>query len=79
MSIRLYRKDGGEAIGTITPAQLQVLVDLLEEESAEDRDYFVDADLLAYMEEQGADGDLVALLRAQLAGTDGIEIEWREE
>ena len=39
--IDLYNDTTGELIGQITDADLQVLVDALEEESTEDRDYFI--------------------------------------
>ena len=84
MPIRLYcKKDGGaEAlVGTITEAQRSVLIDLLEEEDEEDQDYFIDADVLEFMEEEGADAALLAMLRP-LVGEDegaGVEVEWREE
>ena len=38
--IRLYDKDSGAELGTITKEQLQFLVDQLEQESLEDRDYY---------------------------------------
>ena len=41
--IDLYNNTTGELLGPITEADLKVLVDALEEESTEDRDYFIDA------------------------------------
>ncbi|MGH7607557.1 MAG: hypothetical protein ACREME_09470 [Gemmatimonadales bacterium] len=43
MMIELRDKDGGEPLGTINERQLQFLVDQLEEESSEDRDYYINA------------------------------------
>ena len=40
--IDLYNSETNEKLGSITEADLQVLVDGLEEESAEDQDYFID-------------------------------------
>jgi hypothetical protein len=81
MAYRLYNKDTGNLIGELSTEQLQELIDLLEEESDDDRDYYVDQDILAFMEEEGADKALLELIRPHIgAGEDaGIEIEWREE
>jgi hypothetical protein len=81
MAIRLYIKDAEQpkAIGTLTEEQLQTLVDLLEEEDDDDRDYYIDKDILEYLAEEGADSALLDLLRPHVAGDDGVEIEWREE
>lgn len=79
MAIRLYIKDSPTAIGTITEEQLQTLLDLLEEEDASDRDYYIDEGVLEYLEEEGADQELLAILRPHVRGEDGVEIVWREE
>ena len=79
MPIRLYIKDPKKELGTITEEQLQTLLDLLEEEDEEDRDYYVDKDILDYMEEEGADKELIALLRPHVTEDDGVEIEGKEE
>ena len=79
MPIRLYNKDTSALLGEITPEQLQTLKDLLEEESAEDRDYYVDLDTLEVMAEEGADEKLLALIRPHIGEDEGIEIEWRDE
>jgi hypothetical protein len=79
MPIRLYNKDAGKLIGTLTEEQLQTLLDLLEEEDDDDRDYYIDKDILEYLAEEGADPTLIELLRPHVGDDDGIEIEWREE
>jgi hypothetical protein len=79
MSYRLYIKDSGKLLGDVTEAQVQELVDLLEEEDAQDQDYYIDRDILAYLEEEGADKDLLALLRPHVGEADGIEIEWKRD
>jgi hypothetical protein len=74
--IRLHDAERGTLIGTITEQQLQFLTDELEEESAEDRDYYVSADTIDMLEEDGADTALVSLLRNALAGRDGMDLRW---
>ena len=39
--IQLHEKETGVFVGTITEAQLQFLIDQLEEESADDTDYYI--------------------------------------
>lgn len=79
MTYRLYNKDSGKELGPITEEQLQTLVDLLEEEDAEDHDYYIDQDILDYLEEEGADVALIAMLRPHVTEDDGVEVEWRKE
>ena len=74
--IRLHDAERGTSLGTITEEQLQFLMGELEEESTEDRDYYISADTVHMLEENGADRDLVTLLRNALAEGDGIDIRW---
>ncbi|PCC67112.1 hypothetical protein SAMN02745121_09140 [Nannocystis exedens] len=77
---RLYNKQTGALIGPITDDQLRDLIDLLVEESADDRDYYVDRDTLDYLEENQVDAELLALLRKHVPEEgEGIDIEWRDE
>lgn len=77
---KLVNKDTGAPIGSITAEQLQELIDALVEETEEDRDYYIDAATLDYMEENDVDPELVRLLRAHVpAEGEGIEVEWRED
>jgi hypothetical protein len=74
--IRLHDAERGTLIGTISEAQLQFLIDELEEESPEDRDYYVSADTVDMLEENGGDPELVALLRSALGGREGLDVRW---
>ncbi len=75
----LINKDTGALIGSITAEQLQDLIDLLVEESATDRDYYIDQTTLEYLADEGADAELLKMLRAVVPEEgEGIEIEWRE-
>lgn len=74
--ITLRLKDSGAVLGSISDADLLVLVDQFEEESSTDRDYFVNEQTVQLLEESGASPDACALLRQALAGTDGIDIVW---
>jgi hypothetical protein len=74
--IDLYNETAGELIGQVTEADLQVLVDALEEEFTEDRDYFIDAATIDVIADGRATEHLVALLRKALGSTDGVDIRW---
>lgn len=76
---QLVNKDTGAVIGSISAEQLQQLIDLLVEESADDQDYYIDAATLDYLEENKASPELVRLLRAHVpAEGEGIDVEWRD-
>ncbi len=74
--INLREKDTDRELGSISEAQFQFLVDQLEEESMEDNDYAISKTMLDYFESQGADPELVSLLRNALAGRDEMDIVW---
>ncbi|HEU4742720.1 MAG TPA: galactosyldiacylglycerol synthase [Meiothermus sp.] len=73
---KLYNATTGAELGEITDEQLEFLQDQLEEESAEDQDYYINQETLDYFAEQGADRALIDLLQAALAGRDEIDIRW---
>ena len=75
--IDLYNASTNELIGNITDADLQVLVDRLEEESVEDKDYFVDVATIDFLADGRATDHLVGLLRRALGSSDGVDIRWQ--
>ena len=74
--IQLHEKETGVFLGRITDAQLQFLIDQLEEESTDDTDYYIDHATLNLFEEVEVEADLLALLRQALGTREGIEIVW---
>ena len=76
MEYKIYNNESGELLGAINDTEMASLTSLLEEESAEDRDYYITADTADYLEANGADAALVALLRKAVGGADGVEIRW---
>jgi hypothetical protein len=74
--ITLRLKDSGATLGSISEADLQVLVDQFEEESSTDRDYFIDEQTVQLLEGAGASPDACALLRKAVGSSDGIDIVW---
>ena len=74
--IQLYDKETGASLGAITEEQLQFLADQLEEESPQDRDYYINEPTLDAFEAAGADPALLALLRKALGEREEMEIRW---
>jgi hypothetical protein len=75
--IDIYNNESNELVGTITEADLQVLVDHLEEESEEDQDYYIDAATIDVIGDGQATEHLLGVLRKALGGADGVEIRWQ--
>ena len=75
--IDLYNATTGVLIGTITEADLQVLVDGLEEESTKDQDYFIDAATIDVLGDGRATIHLMTLLRSALGSSKGVDIRWQ--
>ena len=74
--IDLYNASTDQLIGSITPADLEVLIDALEEESADDQDYYITADTIEIVADGRATEHLVQLLRNALGSADGVDIRW---
>jgi hypothetical protein len=73
---RLIRLDTGDEIGTVNDTQLAFLVEQLEEESDDDKNYFVDRDTLELLSDNGADPELLALLEKGMGDDDEMDIAW---
>lgn len=74
--IDLYNDTTGELLGSVTEADLKVLIDALEEESTKDQDYYIDKATLDVIADGRASDHLVALLRKALGSSDGVDIRW---
>lgn len=74
--VTLYHDDTGVLIGTISPEQLQFLVEQLEEEGEHDDTYYLDGATLDYLAERGADEDLLATLREAVQERGQTEIRF---
>lgn len=77
--VKLYDKDTGTLLGTITEEQLQFLIDQLEEESTDDTDYYLNQATLELFEQAGADAGLINILRKAIGEKEGIEIRWSRD
>ena len=76
MLLKLMNEESGQVIGEVNETEMRFLVDMLEEESAEDADYFINQDTIDMLEVRGGDPELIALLRQAVGESDGIEITW---
>jgi hypothetical protein len=74
--IRLFNRETKGLIGTIAEGDLKTLIDQLEEEHAQDADYYLTADTIEILRTRGASAELVSMLRQALGDAEGIEIAW---
>ena len=75
--IDVYKCDTNELVGSITEADLQVLVDHLEEESSEDQDYYIDKQTIDVIGDGQATEHLLNILRKALGTAEGVDIRWQ--
>jgi hypothetical protein len=75
--IKLYNKASQALIGEITTDQFKTLVDYYEEESQTDQDYWINQGDLNFLEEQGADKQLLSILKAALGDAEDMDLEWK--
>jgi processive 1,2-diacylglycerol beta-glucosyltransferase len=74
--IQLRNKDTGALLGAITEEQLQFLIDQLEEEFEEDKDYYINRETVTLLEKNGADAKLMEMLNQALGDKPDMEIMW---
>jgi hypothetical protein len=63
-------------VGEISEEQLDMLVDNLEEEWPEDRDYYINRAMIDMLKTRGADSVLLHLLSEALGNRDEVDILW---
>ena len=73
---QLFNADNGAHLGEISDSQLEFLTAQMEEESAEDQDYYLNVDLLETWRENGADPALLDMLAKAMAGGEELTIKW---
>jgi hypothetical protein len=79
MPVHLFDLADGHEIGIVTDAQFEFLEEHLEAEDADDDDYYLNQTMLDGLQQQGADGELIALLRSAMAGRDEVDIRWQRD
>jgi processive 1,2-diacylglycerol beta-glucosyltransferase len=76
--IRLTDKETGRPIGEISEEHLRFLIDQLEEETEEDRDYYLNRDTLDSFREKGIDAALLEMLERAMGDRKEMEIVWKK-
>jgi hypothetical protein len=77
--ITLLNAETDAVVGSITEAELEVLIENLEETAPGDTDYYIDESTIEILAESGdATEHLLSVLREALAGTEGVEVRWQE-
>ncbi len=74
--VTLFDSETDQPVGQISEAQLRFLMNHLEEESTEDRDYYISQDEIEVLQDEGADPVLVKILSSALAGREGAELRY---
>jgi len=74
--IQLFDARSGAHIGDVGEAQLAFMRSQLEEEGAEDQDYYINQATLDLFESRSADPALVTLLRQALGTREDMDIRW---
>ena len=77
MNQYFYNNATNQLIGSLTEAELQVLIDGLEEEFLEDRDYYIDAATINLLADGRATDHLMQLLRTTLGGEEKMKNCWQ--
>jgi hypothetical protein len=76
MPVQLVDLADGREIGVLTDEQFAFLADHLESEGPDDDDYYLNRASLDLLVEQGADPQVVALLRAAMADRADMDVRW---
>jgi processive 1,2-diacylglycerol beta-glucosyltransferase len=63
-------------VGELSEEQLDFLVDNLEEEWPEDRDYYINRAMLEILKQRGADAALLHILEQALGNREEVDILW---
>ena len=74
--VELKDKETGAPVGTITDEQFEFMMDQLVEEFEEDNDYYINQATLELFEEEGADVELLEVLKRALGPREEMEIRW---
>ncbi len=77
--VNLRDKDSGTTVGTISEDDLQFLIDQLEEEGDEDKDYYLNRTTFEMLKTNGASQALLDILEPIFKDREDIEIEWSRE
>jgi hypothetical protein len=63
-------------VGEISEESLDFLVDNLEEEWPDDRDYYINRAMIDLLKQRGADNTLISMLQLALGDREEVDILW---
>jgi hypothetical protein len=75
---RLVLADSDRFLGVISDADVQVLIEELEEEDLADDDYFIDGATVSILEAAGASKELVNMLLSAIGDSEGVDVRWEK-
>lgn len=75
--IKLFEKKSNRELGKINETQLQFLIDHFEEEHPSDYDYYINQATLDFLKKDGADPELIEILKTALGDQEGMEFRWQ--
>ncbi|MDQ3229941.1 MAG: galactosyldiacylglycerol synthase [Pseudomonadota bacterium] len=76
---KLYDKADDRLLGEVSQHDLDLLIAQLEEESRNDRDYYVDNDTFLALADAGASSALLDALKEGLAAHGNADIRWEAD
>ena len=77
--MKLYDNRSGALVDEVTEADIQFLIDQLEEEHADDVAYYVNADTLEFLRGRNARPELLEVLTRAIAAQGDAELRWSSE
>ena len=79
MAVHLFDLVDDHEIGIVTDEQFEFLASHLEAEDADDDDYYLNQATLDSLQEQGADAQVITLLRAAMGGRGEMDVRWQRD
>jgi hypothetical protein len=74
--LKLFDARSGQPLGEITEEHLAFMRSQLEEENADDQDYYINGATLDLFATRGADPALIALLQRALGEREDMDVRW---
>jgi len=73
----LFLKDSNQFLAELSDADLAHMVNLMEEESSKDTDYFIDLGTVDLLKSAGASEAVTSALESAIGASEGIDVVWR--
>lgn len=77
-AIRLFNDQTGEYLGDVEEEDIDFLIGQLEEESDEDRAYYINQDTVTMLRSNGASQELLAALERALSAAGEADVTWSD-